>query len=133
MAALPEGVGFDTSLQHEEKPTNTFIIDWSARQISGMDSGLEAMKQAVDIILQNERFEWQIYTANFGSELTELVGEEYDFIVSDLPRRIEDAFSVDKRITAVEDFVFSPSGTDHIICRFNVITVFGTFAKEVSL
>ena len=107
MAALPEGVGLDVSLQYVGKPTKTFLIDWSSRQIAGMDEGLPAMRQAVEIILQNERFEWQIYSSNFGSELDNLVGEELDFIESELPRRIEDAFSSDSRILSVENFEFS--------------------------
>ena len=98
MATLPDGVGLDASLKHIEQPTNTFLIDWSSRQISGMDEGLGAMRQAVEIILQNERFRWQIYDSNFGTELEDLVGEEYDYIVSELPRRIEEAFSLDNRI-----------------------------------
>lgn len=40
MATLPEGVGLDTSLKYVDRPTNTFMIDWSSRQISGMGSGL---------------------------------------------------------------------------------------------
>ena len=51
MATLPEGVGLDTSLKYVDRPTNTFMIDWSSRQISGMGSGLAAMRQAVDIIV----------------------------------------------------------------------------------
>ena len=81
MTTLPDGVGLDASLKHTEQPTNTFLIDWSSRQISGMDEGLGAMRQAVEIILQNERFRWQIYDSNFGTELEDLVGEEYDYIV----------------------------------------------------
>ena len=107
MATLPEGVGLDVSLQYVGKPTKTFLIDWSSKQISGMDEGLPAMRQAVEIILQNERFEWQVYSSNFGSELGSLVGEERDFIESELPRRIEDAFSSDSRILSVENFEFS--------------------------
>lgn len=56
MAVLPEGVGLDVTLQYVEKPTRTFLIDWSSKQITGMDEGLPAMRQAVEIILQNERF-----------------------------------------------------------------------------
>ena len=52
MATLPEGVGLDTSLTYVDRPTNTFMIDWPSRQISGMGSGLAAMRQAVDIILK---------------------------------------------------------------------------------
>ena len=74
MAVLPEGVGLDVTLHHVEKPTRTFLIDWSSKQITGMDEGLPAMRQAVEIILQNERFRWQIYSSDFGSELENLVG-----------------------------------------------------------
>ena len=81
MATLPDNVGLDVSLEHTEQPTNTFLIDWSSGQIIGLDDGLEAMRQAVDIILQNERFHWQIYDSNFETELEDLVGEEYDYIV----------------------------------------------------
>ena len=69
MAVLPEGVGLDVTLQYVEKPTRTFLIDWSSKQVAGMDEGLPAMRQAVEIILQNERFRWQIYSSDFGSEL----------------------------------------------------------------
>ncbi len=133
MATLPEGVGLDVSMEYVSRPTNTFIIDWSSRQIAGMDSGLAAMRQAVDIILQNERFEWQIYSSDFGSELEALVGEEYDFIVSDLPRRIEDALSVDERVLSVINFFFTNNGNGTMTCKFDVITVFGTFGEEVTV
>lgn len=133
MATLPEGVGLDISIDYVDRPTNTFIIDWSSRQIAGMGSGLTAMRQAVDIILQNERFKWQIYSSDFGSELEDLVGEEFDFIVSDLPRRIEDALSVDERILSVTNFSFINNGNSTVTCKFDVITVFGTLGEEVTV
>jgi len=89
------------------------------------------MRQAVEIILQNERFRWQIYTADFGSELEELVGEDYDFIVSELPRRIRDAFSRDSRILSADNFVFSDGSGGKLVCSFDVHTVFGTISEEV--
>ncbi|HBI63011.1 MAG TPA: DUF2634 domain-containing protein [Lachnospiraceae bacterium] len=131
MATLPEGVGLSVSVDYIDRPTNTFIIDWASRQISGMDSGLAAMRQAVDIILQNERFKWQIYSSNFGSELEGLIGEEYDYIISEVPRRIREAFSIDNRILSVENFSFSEQKGNSIACSFDVVTVFGTFGKEV--
>ena len=61
------------------------------------------------------------------------MGEEYDYIVSDLPRRIEEAFSADSRILSVENFNFSESGTGSLVCSFDVVTVFGTLGQEVVL
>lgn len=133
MATLPQGSVLKPGVPYTEQPTNTFIIDWSSRQITGMDGGLTAMRQAVDIILQNERFQWQIYSSNFGSELEELIGEEYDYIVGDLPRRIEEAFSADSRILSVENFDFSSAGSDRLVCSFDVVTVFGVIGEEVIL
>ena len=133
MAVLPEGVGLDVTLQYVEKPTRTFLIDWSSKQIAGMDEGLPAMRQAVEIILQNERFRWQIYSSDFGSELESLVGEERDYIESELRRRIEDAFSGDSRILAVENFVFTEKVPGELSCSFDVKTVYGTLTEEVSV
>lgn len=132
MATLPENVGLDTELEYIEQPTNTFIIDWTSNQIMGMDAGIKAMRQAVEIILQNERFRWQIYSQNFGVELADLPGEDYEFITSEIPRRIEEAFSVDKRILSVENFVFSRDG-DSVTASFDVNTVYGTVEQEAEL
>ena len=133
MATLPEGVGLNVSLEKTEKPTNTFLIDWSTSQIAGMDSGLAAMRQAVEIILRNERFRWQIYSGNFGAELEGLIGEEYDYITSELPRRIRDAFSVDNRILSAENVSFSRGAGGAVLCSFEVVTVYGTFSEEVEI
>lgn len=131
MATLPDDVGLDVSLKHTEQPTNTFLIDWSSGQISGMDEGLEAMRQAVEIVLQNERFRWQIYDSNFGTELEDLIGEEYDYIVSELSRRIEEAFSMDSRILSIENFQFAEQGSGKVTVSFDVVTVYGTLSEEV--
>ena len=133
MATLPEGVGKRVSMRYMERPTNTFIIDWVSKKIAGMDSGLAAISQAVDIALRNERFAWQIYSSRFGVELEDLVGEEYDYIVSEAPRRIKEALSIDSRILSVENFQFSKPLGDTMTCAFDVVTVFGTLSKEVVL
>ena len=54
MAVLPQSIGKEAWLKNTGQPTNTFLIDWASRQIAGMDDGLAAMRQAVEIILQNE-------------------------------------------------------------------------------
>ena len=133
MATLPEGVGLSVAMQYTEKPTNTFLIDWTSRQIAGMDAGLAAMRQAVEIILRNERFRWQIYTSNFGSELESLPGEEYEFIVSEIPRRVRDACSVDHRILSADAFEFSKNLDGSVTCFFTVNTVFGAIREEMTV
>ena len=133
MATLPEHVGMSSELAYTELATTPFLIDWTSKQIAGMDAGLPAMRQAVEIILANERYRWQIYNSNFGCELEDLPGEESDYIVSELPRRIREAFSADKRILSADNFVFSDLGGGRMAVTFDVITVFGTFSEEVKV
>ncbi|MFR1834370.1 MAG: DUF2634 domain-containing protein [Lachnospiraceae bacterium] len=133
MATLPDQVDFQSALQYVNQPTNTFVIDWESRQIAGMDSGLAAMRQAVEIILQNERFRWQVYNSNFGSEFQDLPGEEYDYIKSEIPRRVEEAFSMDNRILSVENYEFEEPADGTIRVTFDVITVFGDISQEVKV
>ena len=129
MATLPEGVGLDAGIRYATLPTKTYIIDHTSNQIVGMDDGLSAMRQAVEIILNIER--WQIYSSNFGVELEDLPGEEQDYIRSELPRRIEEAFSVDSRILSVENYSFSSPALGVMTVSFDVVTVYGVMPEEV--
>lgn len=133
MATLPEGVGLEVTAPYVSRATNTWMIDWAQNRIVGMDDGIDAICQAIDIILETQRYQWQIYTSDFGSEFTDLIGDEYDYVVSELPRRIMDAFSVDDRILSVDNFVFGSNGNNALTCSFDVQTVFGTLQKEVKV
>lgn len=126
-------MGINAPLTYVDLPTDTFIIDWSTNQIAGAGTGLAAMRQAVEIILNVERFRWQIYDSNFGSELQDLIGDELDYIQSELPRRIEDAFSVDSRILSVDNYVFNADGRGNLTVRFDVQTAYGTISEEVTV
>lgn len=126
-------MGINASLEYTELPTTTFIIDWSSRQIAGIGTGLDAMRQAVEIILANERFRWQIYDSNFGVELVELIGDDLDYIKAEIPRRIEEAFSVDSRILSVDNYVFTETSPGVLSVSFDVQTVYGAIQEEVSI
>lgn len=126
-------MGINASLEYTELPTTTFIIDWSSRQIAGIGTGLDAMRQAVEIILANERFRWQIYDSNFGVELEGLIGDDLDYIKAEIPRRIEEAFSVDSRILSVDNYVFTETSPGTLSVSFDVQTVYGAIQEEVSI
>ena len=99
-------------------------------QVGFMDEGLEAVRQSVEIALNVERFQWQIYNTNFGNELEELVGDDADYIQSELPRMVDDALSVDDRVIDTADYVFSVNG-DSMTVSFTVNTVYGQLTEEL--
>lgn len=129
MALLPDTEELD-DLEIVEQSSNTFIA--GEDQIAGMADGLEAMRQTVQNILQTERFNYQIYTTNYGVEFSDLVGADPDYIKAALPTRIEDALSVDERVLSVGDFTFDFSG-DKALVTCVVQTVYGAVNTGVQI
>lgn len=127
---LPDIIGFDTDIQLTSRPSRTWIIDRNTMQVGFMDEGLEAVRQSVEIALNVERFQWQIYNTNFGNELEELIGDDADYIQSELPRMVDDALSVDDRVIDTTDYVFSVNG-DSMTVSFTVNTVYGQITEEL--
>ena len=127
---LPDIIGFDTDIQLTSRPSRTWIIARKTMQVGYMDEGLEAARQSVEIALNVERFQWQIYNTNIGNELEELVGDDADYIQSELPRMVDDALSVDDRVIDTADFVFSVNG-DSMTVSFTVNTVYGQLTEEL--
>ena len=133
MAMLPESAGFGTELVLASQPSLTWLIDKEQNQVSRMDEGLEAVRQTVEIALNVERFRWQIYSTNFGAELDDLVGEDEAYIVSELPRLVEEALSTDDRIRSVDDFRFSRTDSNSMTVTFAVHTVFGDISEVMQI
>ena len=133
MATLPEVIGFDTDIVIASQPSKTWIIDRRTMQVAYMDDGLEAVRQAVEIALDVERFRWTIYSANFGSELDELVGQDEALITAEIPRLVEGALSQDDRVVQVEDYVFTRTGPDSMHVSFTVRTVYGDLIEEMQI
>jgi len=133
MATLPEVVGFDTDIVIASQPSKTWIIDRSTMQVAYMDDGLEAVRQAVEIALNVERFRWTIYSANFGSELDELVGQDEALITAEIPRLVEGALSQDDRVVQVDGYTFTRTGPASMHVSFTVHTVYGDLIEEMQI
>ena len=131
MATLPEVIGFDTDIVVASQPSKTWIIDRNTMQVSCMDKGLEAMRQAVEIALNVERYKWTIYSTNFGSELNDLVGEDEAYIIAEIPRLVEGALSPDNRVVSVDNYVYKKTDTNSMTVSFTVHTVFGDLVEVI--
>lgn len=119
----------DFEVVTEQQPNLTYKIDFEKRRIVGMVDGLEAIKQAVYLILRTERYEYLIYSDNYGSEFRGLIGMEPAFIQSELKRRITEALTQDDRIEDVTNFETEING-DSATVRFTVVTNLSNFTVE---
>lgn len=115
--------------EYEELPTRTFKLDITSETITGFTDGLEAMKQSIYLILNIQRYEYLIYSWDYGIELQDLFGQPISFVLPELKRRITEALMQDTRIKSVDDFSFEVSrGKVHT--TFTVSTIFGDVQAE---
>ena len=107
----------------------TWKINREAGEARGTVDDWAAMRQAVEKILQTERYRYVIYDWNYGVELDGLIGKNTSYVIPEMKRRIEDALLADDRVTAVTDFHFSQEGSS-VAVDFLVHTIFGEMRAE---
>ena len=133
MPTLPRSnIDLTSGVVFQDRPSLTWIADPVTRRVRGRGDGWEAIRQAVEIIVNVERFKWQIYTPNFGIDYEGLLGNEPGFVASELQRRLADAFLPDSRILGIRDFTWSFSGVS-LSASFTVRTVFGDVPSSVEV
>jgi hypothetical protein len=115
----------NTILQEDERmPSYTPKIDFERNRIMGTVDNIDAMEQAIYLILQTERYESIIYNWYYGVEFDTLIGKSRELIVSELERRIREALTEDDRINRISDFEIEFT-SDKAIVTFTVNTIFG--------
>lgn len=125
---LSQGVVF------QDQPSLTWIADPATNRIRGRGDNWEAVRQAVEVVVNVERFKWQIYTPNFGTDYDGLLGTEPGYAASELRRRLEDAFLPDNRILGIEEYSYTFKDVS-LTVSFTARTVFGSVpgSMEVTL
>lgn len=132
MAVTPEqDISLD-SVVFEEQPTHTWWRNPDTNRIAGTADGLKAMAQAVEVIVNVVRFQWPIYGPYFGMEWRGLIGQDKGYIVSELQRRMEDAFSVDSRITGITAFSYTVRDST-LPAEVTVGTVYGEVQQTLEV
>lgn len=114
------------------EPSNTFFIDFEKGRIYGFVDEKEAVKQAIMLILNTERYKFLIYSWNYGVELEELIGTHPDIVEDEVERLISEALLQDDRITAVYDFEFSRN-KDTLLVSFKVDSIYGDIGIETEV
>ena len=136
MQFLPQ-TGDDIDLMEfaiEEQPSYTYKLDIDKGRIRGMTDEADAMLQAVYLILSVERYQYPIYSFNYGVELADLIGQPKDYVMSEAKRRITEALTQDDRIESVDEWAFETTKKS-VIVTFVVHTIFGDIetTKEVAV
>lgn len=122
------------TIEEIELPSLTWKLDTVKDRIVGRLDGLEAVKQAAYKILLTPRLQHLIYTANYGSELEQLIGTNPIFVQSEINRMIGEALTQDNRISSIQNVQTAAKG-DGLFVKFTVISSYGSFdmSQEVKV
>lgn len=116
----------------ETLTSRTYLIDGD--RVNGIIDDYDAIKQAVDKILNTERFVFPIYSENYGSDLNDLIGQDFDYIKVEAERMLDEALRADDRVTGVYVDDVTKVNDDSVLIVGTVETMFGNidFSKEVA-
>lgn len=110
----------------------TYKIDFKNNRISENIDGIESLEQAINIILNVDRYSCLIYDWNFGSELLNLVGKNIEYVKTESKRLIKEALLQDDRIQDVSNFTFEQE-KDNLLVSFLVSSIYGNIHKKVEV
>lgn len=131
---IPDIAILRESLSEYEYGSESYKIAISedSSYIKGKVDDLYAIKQAIYLILNTERYKYNIYSWNYGVELADLIGQPLPYITTVLPRKIEEALTQDDRIRDVRDFKFKVN-KNKLHTTFTVITTIGDIPSELEV
>ena len=130
---IPTNVSTLLVAQEEEQPSYTYKWDEETNRIIGNVDGYQAVLQFVRKVLTTERYGHVIYSSEYGSDVNNMIGQDYDYISADLERVIKEALMSDGRVSGVEDFTIEKSSTDTLTASFLVVTVDGSIPIETEV
>lgn len=123
---IPSGNDILTAnFEIKTQPSKQHYMILDSNRIIGKCDTLEAIKQTVFKILNTQRYEYIIYSWNYGIELEDLFGQPVMYVCPEIERRVKEALMQDDRITDVIDFDFDITKRGVVAVSFIVHTLFG--------
>lgn len=114
----------------EQQPSLTFCMEDDKQRVRGTCDNIDAIKQAIYLILSVERYTCPLVSWDYGVELADLIGQPITYCVPQIEKRIREALEQDDRITRVYDFEFDTSQKGTVTAKFKVDTTIGTIEIE---
>jgi len=111
------------------QPSLTYELDITKARVAGKVDERKAIQQAIYKILNTERYQYLIYSWNYGVELKELIGKPSFYVIPETERRITEALMQDERISGVDAFSFETE-RNKLQVSFTVHTIYGEIEIE---
>ena len=118
-----------------DKEPSDYEIDFTTGELTGrIITGLDAIKQWIRLALGTDRYFYNQFSWDYGSELNELIGQSYseEYIESEATRMVTDALSTNKDIDGISS-LHVVMENDSLQISFIVNTPYGNGEVEVNV
>ena len=122
----------DITLSYYPEGTINFITENKDR-ILGYTDDIGAIKQAIYHILATERNSYLIYDSNYGIELEQYIGSDFDYLQTTIQKTLNEALTQDLRINGVTVNQVIQTATDNVYVDFTVYTILGNLILGVNI
>ena len=133
---IPETLNSDNLIdidEFESPPSLTYRLDFTNRRIIGKVDDKEAVMQFIKKVLDTSKYAYSSYDWYYGNEILSLIGQSYDYIITELPRIVDETLLVDDRIISIQNWNYSRINVDSMSASFLVRTIFGTINYEMEV
>ena len=124
-----ENDGLIVDFEEVIEPSKNYKLIHDTHRCVGFVDELEAMKQAIFLMLSIERYDHIIYSFNAGVEFRDLFGKPTPYVASEVKRRIRECLLQDDRIDEVDSFVVTTK-KNKVHVQYTAHTVFGQITAE---
>lgn len=102
------------------QPGKTYYINSATGRMTSMIDGKESLVQAIYKALDTEKFGYLIYGWLYGLDMEPFIGEDLDYIQTNLPPYIEDCLLQDDRVKSISNFTVEQQEIDSCLIKFDV-------------
>ena len=102
-------------------------------RIQGMIDQSEAMEQAVKKILTTDRMIYEIYSKEYGHDLGELIGKEFDYVHAVIELILQEALLADDRVDNVKVENMTIIGKSSLSLKVTVYTFWGVVKAKTEV
>lgn len=102
------------------QPGKTYYINSATGRMTSMIDGKESLVQAIYKALDTEKFGYLIYGWLYGLDMDPFIGQDLDYIQTNLPPYIEDCLLQDDRVKSISNFVVEQQDIDSCLIKFDV-------------
>lgn len=111
--------------EDDEDIETSLTFEVANGRIGGKIDGQDAMIQAISKIMETERSVYPIYSEDYGNDLDELIGKNFDFVETEIERVLEEALEEDDRVTGVSVDSIEETDSASLLVTATVSTIYG--------